>query len=107
MEAQQTGKPNPHPERILKNVNAFPARKALANGSYPGHAALIDWPYKIHAIGNGKKGTRYELYNLAKDPMESNDLAGLDNIVFKKMKAAIGLWQKSVMESLEGKDYPK
>ena len=53
MEAQQAGKPNPHPERVLKNVNAFPARKPLANGNYPGHAAIIDWPYKIHTITKG------------------------------------------------------
>ena len=88
-----------------KNVNEFPARKASANGSYPGHAALLKWPYKIHAIG-GKKGTRYELYHLEKDPMEATDLAEKNPAVLKDMKSSIKAWQASVMKSLEGKDYP-
>ena len=106
MDAQQAGKPNPHPERVLKNVNEFPARKPLPNGSYPGHAAVIDWPYKIHAISSGKS-TRYEFYNLEKDPMEATDLSKENSAAFKKMKMFIGSWQRSVMDSLEGKDYPK
>jgi hypothetical protein len=105
MEAQQAGKPNPFPERVLKNVNEFPKRELLENGSHAGHAALLSWPYKIHSIGNKKKGTQYELYNLAEDPMEKNDLAKTNPVILKKMKTAIQTWQTSVLKSLEGNDY--
>ena len=105
MEAQQAGKPTPLPKRLLKNVNQFPKRKAHANGSYPGHAALLQWPWKIHAIGHAKKGPRYELYNLQNDPMEQKDLSKQHPDLLKKMKASIHTWQSSVLKSLEGADY--
>ena len=106
MNAQQSGKPTPYPERILKNVNKFPTRPPLPNGSYPGHAALIDWPYKIHVINAPKKEIRYELYNLDKDPMETTNLSKKEPGIFNKMKISINTWQASVISSLEGKDYP-
>ena len=105
MEAQQAGKSNPFPERVLKNVNEFPQREFSAKGSHTGHAALLNWPYKIHSIGNKKKGTRYELYNLVEDPMEKNDLAKTKPVILKKMKLSIQTWQASVLNSLEGNDY--
>ena len=107
MEAQQAKKTNPFPERVLKNVNDFPKRELLENGSHAGHAALLSWPYKIHSIGNKKKGTRYELYNLAEDPMEKSDLAQAKPLILKKMKFSIQTWQASVLKSLEGNDYSK
>ncbi|MCP5538421.1 MAG: sulfatase-like hydrolase/transferase [Akkermansiaceae bacterium] len=106
MLAQKAGKPTPFPERLLKNVNEYPKRKPYANGSQPGHAALLDWPYKIHAIGDKRKGTRFELYNLEQDPMEKLNLATKEPAVFKKMKTAVLDWQASVIRSLEGGDYP-
>lgn len=106
MVAQQAGEKTPYPERLLKNVKQFPAAKELKNKPMQGHAALIDWPYKIHAIAvPKKKNIRYELYHLANDPMETKDLSKSEKVVFAKLKRAMGIWQKSVLDSLQGKDY--
>ena len=101
MDAKQAGEANPYPERILKNVNQFPE---IPDGKYNGHAALNQWPWKIHRIENGGK-VKIELYNLEKDAMETNNLANKEVKRTNKMQADIEAWQASVMESLEGKDY--
>lgn len=101
MEAQQAGKPNPHPERILKNVEEFPT---LTRGDYNGHAAWNDWPWKLHRIEKGKQVT-FELYDLVKDPMETTDLADQEAERVATMKAELEQWQASVYDSWEGKDY--
>ena len=101
LEAKEAGKPNPHPERILKNVNEF---KEYADDHFVGHAALTDWPWKIHRIKKGKS-TRMELYNLAEDPMETKNRFDDDPDRASKMKKQLTAWQQSVLESLEGKDY--
>ncbi|GIS29225.1 MAG: hypothetical protein CM15mP130_2550 [Verrucomicrobiota bacterium] len=64
------GKPNPHPERILKNVNEF---ESFDQKNLIGHAAWNAWPWKLHRIQTPRE-TRFELYNLETDPMESDDL---------------------------------
>lgn len=107
MEAQQTGQPTPFPGRILKNVNDLPRHQRGNKGSYPGHAALLDWPYKIHVIANKESPAKYKLYNLESDPMELTDLMDSETKVAKKMKAAIDAWQDSVINSLNGQDYAK
>lgn len=103
MEAQQAGKETPLPERLLKNVNDFPTYSEGAHQK--GHAALLDWPHKIHAIYKHNKIT-WELYDLDKDPMESKDLSPTfapENL--ERLKEKITTWQKSVLRSHEGKDY--
>ena len=108
MAAQQAGEKTPFPGRLLKNVNEFPNHQRNKHGSYPGHAALLDWPYKIHVIRDQKtRKNRYELYDLEKDPMEATDLIYRDPVITQKMKQAIDQWQDSVIKSLNGKDYKK
>ena len=100
-EAKEAGKPNPHPERILKNVNEFPI---LGEDAMRGHAAWNAWPWKLHRIQNG--GTiDFELYNLADDPMEENDLSGNDAERVAAMQEELEAWQRSVLASWSGKDY--
>lgn len=101
MDAQQAGKPNPFPERLLKNVNRFPE---LPAGQYIGHAAWNDWPWKLHRIQTGV-AVKMELYNLAKDPMETTDLSRKQPDRAKVLRAELEAWQASVFKSLEGKDY--
>ncbi|MDA0347045.1 MAG: sulfatase-like hydrolase/transferase [Verrucomicrobia bacterium] len=101
MEAQQQGLPNPHPERLLKNVEEFPE---LERGDYQGHAAWNDWPWKLHRIQKADKVT-VELYNLLNDPMESNDLSKKESARVKRMLSELEQWQASVFDSWEGKDY--
>ena len=102
MEAQQAELPNPFPERVLKNVNDFPEYDTTSHQS--GHAALLDWPFKIHAI-YGKTSTTWELYNLSNDPMEKRLLNEQHNDRFMKMQTQLIDWQKSVLKSHSGQDY--
>jgi len=101
MEAQQAGKPNPHPERLLKNVKEFPV---FDKDQLTGHAAWNAWPWKLHRIqSNGNVKT--ELYHLADDPMEAHDLSGEQPDRVANMLAELEAWQRSVLDSWSGKDY--
>ncbi|MDG2399433.1 MAG: sulfatase-like hydrolase/transferase [Akkermansiaceae bacterium] len=101
MEAQREGQPNPFPGRVFKNVNDFP--KYNANSHQSGHAALLDWPFKIHAIYNKNK-TIWELYDLAQDPMETKPLNKQKFKQFSTMQKQLTAWQKSVLKSHSGQD---
>ncbi len=104
MQAQQSGQPTPHPERLRKDVDEYPQ---FPEDKFVGHAAWLDWPWKLHR--KEQQGIRFELYNLEKDPMEAADLA--DKPEHEKrlgeMKTALENWQLSVTRSLNGKDYQK
>ncbi len=102
-EAKEAGKPNPHPERILKNVNSFPTFGADGKR---GHAAWNAWPWKLHRIEKGGK-VRFELYNLVKDPMEANDVSAKETDRVAAMRKQLEAWQQSVLNSWSGKDYQK
>ena len=102
MEAQQAGKPTPFPERIFKNVREFPE---FGTDASRGHAAWIDWPWKLHRIQKGAESPGIELYNLVEDPMERNDLRAAHPDRAASMRAALESWQQSVLASWSGKDY--
>jgi len=102
MEAQQAGRPNPYPERLLKNVRQFPKFGADA---LRGHAAWNDWPWKLHRIQKGAAEPTFELYQLDDDPMEQKDLAGEHPERVAAMRATLERWQHSVLASWAGKDY--
>ena len=83
-------------------------------GKQPGHAALLEWPYKLHtdAIGSrDKKGTKggevtpMLLYDVSKDPKETTDLASQEPERVAKMTAELDAWKASVEKSLAGADY--
>lgn len=101
MGKQQSGAKRPHnPQRMQKDVDEFPQ---FPEDTTTGHAAWNDWPWKLHRI-DGKK---FELYNLDKDPMETNDLAQEPEHAERlgKMKEELDTWMRSVIRSLNGKDY--
>jgi arylsulfatase A-like enzyme len=102
MEAQQAGKPDPFPERILKNVREFPVFGADASR---GHAAWIDWPWKLHRIQKGAEKPSFELYDLSNDPMEKNNLSNTQSERVATMQTDLERWQNSVLASWSGKDY--
>ena len=103
LDAKTAGKPNPHPERILKNVNEF---ESFDQKNLIGHAAWNAWPWKLHRIQTPKE-TRFELYNLETDPMESDDLLKKQSKRVNIMTTALEKWQKSVLDSWSGRDYSK
>ncbi len=74
--------------------------------AFPGHAAWIDGNWKLHRIEQGKKPTiRVELYDLAADPQETNDLAEREPTKAAAMRAQLEVWLTSVSRSLNGEDY--
>jgi arylsulfatase A-like enzyme len=101
MKQQRAGAPLPHdPSRIRKDVDEFPQ---FPEDCATGHAAWLDWPWKLHRID----GNQFQLYNLEQDPMEANDLsrAAEQRPRFEKMKKEQDAWMRSVMRSLNGKNY--
>jgi arylsulfatase A-like enzyme len=100
-DAKESGRPNPHPERILKNVYEFPV---FGEDAMRGHAAWNAWPWKLHRIQKGGTIT-VELYNLANDPMEENDLSATETERVARMLEELEAWQRSVLASWSGKDY--
>ncbi len=101
MEKQQAGAPTPHdPPRMRKDVDDFPQ---FPEDRSAGHAAWNDWPWKLHRI-NGKK---FELYHLVDDPMEKSDLSTdpEHRERFERMKKELDGWMRSVVRSINGKDY--
>ena len=70
--------------------------KQYPQDSLPGHAAWLNWPWKLHRIQAKNKGAKFELYNLAEDPKETNDLSAKYPKKLKSMKAELKKWQVSV-----------
>lgn len=100
-ERQQAGAQPPHdPQRIAKDVAEFPQ---FAEDHAKGHAAWTDWPWKLHRIN----GDKYELYDLANDPMEQrnviDDAQQTERVT--RMKGELQQWMRSVVRSINGKDY--
>ena len=101
MEKQQAGARLPHNEhRIRKDVDEFPQ---FSEETATGHAAWNDWPWKLHRIN----GTKYELYNLADDPMEKRDRSAdpIQQPRLNRMKKELNSWMRSVVRSINGEDY--
>ena len=103
LEVQKAGKESSETFRL--RLDAGKISKQYPEDSFPGHAAWLDWPWKLHRI-QGKTGkVKLELYNLAEDPAEQKDLVGRDTERVNSMKSQLEAWQASVVRSLNGKDY--
>ena len=79
-----------------------------------GHAAWLDWPYKLHIKPVTTRYTKSKLdrdlpatllYDVSKDPKETTDLAAQEPERVTKMTAALQTWKTSVEKSLTGADY--
>jgi len=73
---------------------------------FPGHAAWIDGNYKLHRIPKRSGTADYTLFDLAKDPKEKTNLIDLEPARAKRMGSELAAWQRSVVKSLNGEDYP-
>jgi arylsulfatase A-like enzyme len=73
--------------------------------SFPGHAAWLDGDWKLHRIENKQGRVVWELYNLAADPAEKENLVEASASHAATMQAALEAWLQSVVRSLNGEDY--
>jgi arylsulfatase A-like enzyme len=102
LEAQKAGQTG-DPARM--RLDAGEITKQYPEDTFPGHAAWLDWPWKLHRIQDKKAKVRWELYNLADDAGEKNNLLAQQSDRVESMKARLEAWLKSVARSLNGKDY--
>ncbi len=102
--AQAAGR---EPEDTWKlRLDAGKITKRYSEAELPGWAAWIDGDWKLHRIADKTGGrVRYELYNLAGDREEKNDLLARESDRAEAMKAALEAWQRSVVRSFNGEDY--
>jgi hypothetical protein len=70
-----------------------------------GHAAWLDWPWKLHRIQGNDGMIIWELYRLDEDPQEGNNLISGEKDRVSMMKTALEDWQRSVVRSMNGMDY--
>jgi arylsulfatase A-like enzyme len=103
LEAQKAGHEPTDTSRL--RLEAGEITEKHPEDSFPGHAAWLDWPWKLHRI-HGKTGdVRLELYNLADDPGEERDLLADHPNRVAAMRSELESWLTSVARSLNGLDY--
>lgn len=96
-ELQNQGKPVPSKfSAIPTGLNKTPWPETRLTG----HAVWLDWPWKLHRIQSDEKYVKWELYNLADDPMETRDQLNAQPDRVGPMRAGLEAWQKSVIRSL-------
>ena len=102
MEDQRRGNITGDIERLCLNAAEISEKYPL--DSFPGHAAYLDWPWKLHRI-ESVGSVKHELYNLADDPMETTDVIMKHRGKTDALVNALNSWQISVVRSLNGEDY--
>jgi hypothetical protein len=103
LEAQKAGLESDKVERL--RLDAGEITMQYPDGTFTGHAAWLDWPWKLHRIEDEEGEVRLELYHLAEDPMEKEDLAARDAGRVRSMRSELEAWLASVVRSLNGGDY--
>lgn len=72
---------------------------------HTGRTAIIDHNYKL--LNDREGGENYQLYDLAKDQSESQNLIAELPKVAEELKAKLAAWNQSVDHSLAGGDLPE
>ncbi len=103
LEAQRNGRATTEESRL--RLDAAEIRQTYPDDTFPGHAAWLDWPWKLHRIQAPDDSITFELYNLAHDPNEQNDLLPTEDPRATTMQHQLDRWLKSVVNSLNGRDY--
>ncbi|HON66714.1 MAG TPA: sulfatase-like hydrolase/transferase [Phycisphaerae bacterium] len=103
LEAQKQGREISREERLC--LDAGKITQQYPRDRFPGHAAWLDWPWKLHRIEPPDQPITIELYNLAEDPQESRDCFAEQPDRVKVMREQLEQWLASVVDSLNGKDY--
>ena len=103
LQAQEAGKE--YADIFHLRLDAGEIKKQYPEDSFPGHAAWLDWPWKLHRIQDESESVTYELYNLEDDPGEQNNRVSSDSARLEAMKVQLQSWLISVVRSLNGLDY--
>lgn len=102
--AQARGEEPNDPVRLASDAGKI--GEPVPTNQFPGHAAWLDWPWKLHRIENKKTHTvDWELYDLSADPNETRVLYAEQPERVPAMQAALEDWLESVASSLNGEDY--
>ncbi len=104
LEAQSTD-PDAVPDSSRLHYDAGDLSAQYPEDVFPGHAAWLDWPWKLHRVENETGDVVLELYDLEADPDEANDLLTEQTKQVQAMAAELSAWQRSVLLSLNGRDY--
>jgi arylsulfatase A-like enzyme len=105
LKAQQAGGDLP-PHPSSQNAARLPD-PPFPLDSFPGHAAWLDGDWKLHRIEAKDGRIRWELYNLAADPAETQDLVDDQPRRTAAMQSALDHWLQSVVRSFNGEDYQR
>jgi arylsulfatase A-like enzyme len=103
--AQQNARTLGNLDRV--RVDSWKIEKQYPTDTFPGHAAWLDWPWKLHRIEDDENpgDVTLELYHLEKDPMEETDLSSRRKKRVEALLTELEAWQASVINSLNGNDY--
>jgi arylsulfatase A-like enzyme len=104
LEAQKEGDMVGDSSRL--RLDDIQIKTGYAVDTLAGHAAWLDWPWKLHRIQDEAGKIVWELYNLEKDSIESDNLSGDHPDQVSEMKKTLEDWQNSVVRSMYGMDYP-
>ena len=103
LKAQRAGKPLPEGADV--NLDAGKIGRKHPDNVFPGHAAILVGPWKLHQLGRRRGTARLELYHLGEDPGETRNVVALHAKRVTSMKSELEKWQASVVRSLNGADY--
>ena len=92
------------PHASSQNAAELP-EPAHSTTEFPDHAAWIDGDWKLHRIADKKGKVTWELYNLAEDAPEKDDVSSDEEQRVADMKDELEAWLASVVRSLNGSDY--
>lgn len=74
---------------------------------FPGHSAWTDGDWKLHRIERNNANVAWELYDLANDPAEKDNLIDREPDRAEAMRLELLQWLESVTRSLNGEDYQR
>jgi arylsulfatase A-like enzyme len=100
LQEQADGKPSSYDDSEAAKI-----AKQYPLDTFPGHSAWTDGDYKLHRVQSNQGAVTWHLYNLKQDRAEKTDLAAAEPERVKRMREGLENWLKSVVNSLNGRDY--
>jgi arylsulfatase A-like enzyme len=79
----------------------------LSDADSHGPRSIIEGNWKLIVNPASKDENQIELYDLANDPSESNDLQNREPLIVQQLRFKLSQWQSSVLRSLSGADYER